>query len=155
MEFYEALLPCALLHELTIQYTGVSAFCRAATAGLPGAAPRISPFFLEALASLLSTPATPFPLLETLGLMLTCTIESLADCTPALGELAHVLACKDRYPRFARLAVEFKERTSFVPTDDDAQGDEYDVRARAGAARPLFRAFVDAGVAVDVVVRPY
>ena len=147
MEFYQALLPCARLRELTIQYTSL-----AAPAGLPGAAP---PFFLEALASLLSAPATPFPLLQTLVLMLECTIESLADCTPALGELAHVLASKARYPRFARLAVEFKERTSFVPTDDGVQGDEYDAGARARAARPLFRAFVDAGVAVDVVVRPY
>ena len=76
---------------------------------------------------------------------------SVPALAPALGELARVLVCKERYPRFARLAVELRERTSLVCKD----GGEYDVGVRVGAARPFFRAFADAGVAVDVVVRPY
>ncbi|KAI0737151.1 hypothetical protein C8Q80DRAFT_1276624 [Daedaleopsis nitida] len=176
---YNALLGCPSLRSLRIKYDGFPTFIREVVHNRVSPSPIIAPFFLDALASLLSSSRTaglaaagttlpdspaaspsqtvgesPFPHLETLRLDLVCNVESLSQCGGAwaglLRALTSTVAGQSRYPRFARLSVALEEMTTYAGTRLMVQ---YDASVRLAKAREMFSRFEEHGIEVDVSVR--
>ena len=157
MQSYDALLFCRNLHSLCIRYDGSPTFAAAVEAALQDCTivPQTSPFFLEALSTLLSRADVPFPRLECLAFNIYySTVESLAPCRQAWTALRGALCVRGRYPRFVQLKVELDEvGRNYGPWADraDMQHRDPDVRVRLLAAE--LTAFTEAGVAVMVNIR--
>ncbi|KAI0694099.1 hypothetical protein C8T65DRAFT_744515 [Cerioporus squamosus] len=118
--FYDALLACPNLRSLGIKYDGEPTYGKALldVYGDPTLMPRISPFFLEALSTILLRADVPFPKLESLSFDIFSTVEGLALCEAAWTKLRDALCARGRYPRFGHLQVELEEMgTGYGPWD--------------------------------------
>ncbi|KAI0737175.1 hypothetical protein C8Q80DRAFT_436948 [Daedaleopsis nitida] len=135
----------------------------------PGAAPTTSPFFLTALADLLTPPAAgsntlpspsvPFPALEQLTFKIDGMACSLHSCGAAAARLADVLTAYGYYPSFARVSVPVEEprlaryewkKPMDVPRDPAVV--QAGLAKRADGVRAAFSAFEVAGCEVEVEV---
>lgn len=147
---YRALLACSALRSLRIKYDGYPTFAEEVINNRLSPNPLISPFFLEALSSVLSQPDPPFPHLESLAFDLSCNIESLALCGPAWMTLLRALTNKGCYPKFSTLSVDMEEFTTYSGT---LLRFKYDPDVRAAKVREMFQKFEDAGIKVEISVR--
>ena len=148
---YAALLPCRALRALTVYYDSVNPVERAFTMiPLPG---HVDPFFLSALATLLSITPPPFPRLERLGLGIQCGANKLDKCHDACGALARALVgtSKDgprRFPVFESVNVRVDEARAFPHPLAEFFGTPSSEKEEA--VRDVFEVFEMLGVEVNV-----
>lgn len=150
-EAYGVLLHCPNLRTLRVKCEGLSTLRHALDENYTDPNPLISPFFLEALCSILSRSTPALPHLETLAFhFFSAPIESLALCSGAWAALARTLGSTDRYPHFRCLAIEFEEMMVYGGKQDCG---EYNPDERTTFAKGMFYCFEEAGVRVDVSTR--
>ncbi|TFK84759.1 hypothetical protein K466DRAFT_567034 [Polyporus arcularius HHB13444] len=156
IEFYNALLACPNLRSLGIKYDGVPSYAEGLADAYedPAITPQISPFFLQALSTLLSRAEVPFPELETLAFDIFSTVEGLALCGDAWTALRDILCARERYPRFRHLRVELEEMGSgYGPWRELKAVRSRNADARAGLLRAQLRMFEESGITVSVATR--